>query len=378
MPDAVEVDDRRADLEAAFDKAVTTPETPPVEAPAAPAVEAAPEIEESAPSVESAQKARDEKGRFVPASAAKGNPAVRSPGAGAQEGVVPPPPAVIGAPPPTTPPASVFKPPQSWNPQARELAAKLPAEFHPILEEASRRERETSVAIQRATETTRQVEPLLRAIQPYAQALQSRGMDVTQVVGNFLRTEQALSSPDERVRAQILAQAMPQYRVSVEALAAALDGMQAPVQGQQTQSIDPQQIIQQAKAEFTRELQQQRFQQATESSTAEIEAFAPQAEFLDDVRETTAALLETAARQRVALSLKDAYDQACWADPRIRGILQQREASKQAATGAQATQRAHAAASSVKSRPGGIGNNAPLGDSPREHLEASWNRIHGE
>jgi len=351
-------------MEAAYDAVEAAQATA---EPAAATPEPAATTEAATPAESPEGRARDEKGRFAPG-AAKGESSPPPPAAKTQEGVAAPA-VAIG-----TPPAPVVevRAPQSWKPDVRELVSRLPPEFRPILDEANRRERETQLAMQRASEAQRGLEPLLRSVQPFVQGLQQRGFDPAQIVGNMLRTEQALSNPDERVRANVIAQALKQYGVGVETLAAAIDGQ--PRQTQQ-QAIDPQQIVQQAKAELLREIEQQRIQQASSAASNEIESFAPQAEFLDDVRMTAAAILQSAAEAGVAKTLKEAYEEACWADSRIRGIYQQREASKKAATGAQATQRAHAAASSVKSQPGGGNGTTPLGDSWREHLEASWDKL---
>jgi len=376
-----EVDDRRADLAAAFEKAEQSAEAPSAEAPAtSPVAEAAPEVE-PAPAVESAGRTRDDKGRFVSGEAAKqAKPE-------AQAGVAAPPVAIGQQPakPPetqSTPPASVLKPPQSWKPGVRELATKLPPEFAPLLEEANRRERDFLINHQKTVEMQRQIDPILRAVQPYQQGLLQRGARVEEVIGNFLRTEQALSSPDPRTRAQVLAQAITTYRVPVDLLAQALDATPAPVQGQPSQSIDPQQIIAQAKEEIRRELEQTRWQAATQNASADIESFvsSKSPEFwTEDIQYSTGVILQAATDRGIAMSLEQAYEQACWADPEIRGVFQQREASKKAATNVQATQRAHAAASSVKSQPGGpTAPPGPEDDSWRAHLEHAWSKAAGQ
>jgi hypothetical protein len=81
---------------------------------------------------------------------------------------------------------------------------------------------------------------------------------------------------------------------------------------------------------------------AQERSAAAVQEFSAKAEFLDDVREDMADLLEGAARRGVALTMEEAYDRACHMNPDIRRVLQQRESA--ANVGAQtSTQRAKAA-----------------------------------
>lgn len=350
-------DDLRAALSESYDKAVAKDEAPAetVEAAPEPAAEIAPEPQaDAAPEADrpTDSRARAPDGKFT--TAPKATPAKAE--------------VKATAPPIGTPAAEPWaKAPASLKPEAREEWAKVPAvlqqDFH-------RREREIQVAQQRAAETTRQAEPLLRAVQPYAQQLAARGQSPDQVISNFLRTEQALSNPSESARAGVLLQAMRTYGVSVEALATALEGQGTP---QRQQQMDPGAIAAQVEQAIMGKLNAERSQGALSRAATEIETFkgAGGGEFLDDLKGGVAARLGAG----LATSLKEAYEQECWANPRIRGILQQREASKKAATGAQATQRARAASSSVRSDPGGAPNGgSPQVDTWEQALEAQFDR----
>lgn len=253
------------------------------------------------------------------------------------------------------------KAPQSLKPEAREKWASVPAE---IQQDIHRRERDTAVALQRATEQTRAAEPLLRAVQPFAQQLAARGQSPADVISNFMRTEQALSHPDERTRAQVIAGALGTYRVSVQALADAIEA--GPQQHQQQpQGITPQAVQQMVQEQFAQREQHGAYQRAQ----SEIGAF--KGEFLNDLKPAMGALIQAG----LATDLQSAYDAACWADPRIRGIIQQREASKSAANATASTQRAKAASSSIRSSPAGASNGAaPADDSWGAHLDAAWEK----
>jgi hypothetical protein len=82
-----------------------------------------------------------------------------------------------------------------------------------------------------------------------------------------------------------------------------------------------------------------------------VEAFTSTAEFMDDVREDVADMMELASRRGVALTLEDAYNRACKLHPEVSQVLQQREAAKAANALQASTQRARAASSSVRSQP---------------------------
>jgi len=314
------------------------------------ASDAAPEVEAPAPEPkpDADGRVRGPDGKFAP----KTPPAEEVKGPAQPSGQPPPPPVA-------TEPWQ--KPPQSFKPEAREEWAKVPPALQ---QEIHRRDRDHAVAIQRFTEQQRQVEPIMRAVQPFAQGLTQRGQSVPEVVSNFLRTEQALSHPDERVRAQVVAQALGTYRISVEALAAVLDAGPAAHQQPAPQSLGPDQVAQIVQSVLGQREQQSAHQRAQ----AEIASF--QGEFLEDLKPAMAAMIQGG----VAKDLQSAYDAACWADPRIRGILQQRSASTQAAKATASTQRAKLASSSVKSSPGSPTNGAPLDDSWEAHLSAAWDR----
>lgn len=346
-------DDLRNAVSESFDKALAAESAPPAEVEVAPAEAAPVEVEADEPETPPEPKpdadgrVRGPDGKFASVKPAEGVKTTAAP---------------IGTTPPVEP-QPWQKPLQSLKPEAREKWASVPPE---VQQEIHRRERETAMAIQRASESTRQAEPILRAIAPFAQQLAARGQAPEQVIGNFLRTEQALSHPDERQRASVLMQAMRTYGVSVEALATAIEGGQAPAAQQQ---IDPQALVQQAVQGVLGHLGQQSQQTANQQAATALEAFSAsgKAEFLEDLRPTMAAMIKAG----LATDLQSAYDAACWADPRIRGIIQQREASKKAANATASTQRARAASTSVKSDPGGLQNGkAPLGDSWEDHIRA--------
>lgn len=347
-------EDLRSAVSESFDKALAADAAPPAEVEAAPA-EAAPVEEPAAdpetppePKPDADGRVRGPDGKFASVKPAEGVKATAAP---------------IGTLAPVAEQQPWQKPLQSLKPEAREKWASVPPE---VQQEIHRRERETAMAIQRASESTRQAEPILRAIAPFAQQLAARGQVPEQVIGNFLRTEQALSHPDERQRASVLLQAMRTYGVSVEALASAIEGGQAPATQQQ---IDPQALVQQAVQGVLGHLGQQSQQTANQQAATALEAFSAsgKGEFLEDLKPTMAAMIKAG----LATDLQSAYDAACWADPRIRGIIQQREASKKAANATASTQRARAASTSVKSDPGGLQNGkAPPGDSWEEHLLA--------
>jgi hypothetical protein len=328
----------RDDLKASFTEAAAEPVAA-VETPA-PAVEAA----EPAPAP-AAGPVRDESGRF----------AAKEP-----NGVVTP--APLGAPPPAanpTPPAAaavpVPKPPQSWKAAEREEWEKIPAGAQQAI---LRREREAELSLRKAADAGK----ITDVLAPYEQALRAEGRDPRQHVESLLRTERALASGSIPQRAQVAAGLLKSYGLTTDealkAVAAALDGQPAQAA---SPPIDPEAIERRVMARIEQQ------QQQSQLSNQVRDFIATEPEFLGDVQAAMVGLY----KQGVAKTLPEAYEKACWADPEVRKILQQREASKQAATGAQATQRAQRAASSVKPTPGGSLIPSPeAGESIRDDIRA--------
>jgi hypothetical protein len=176
----------------------------------------------------------------------------------------------------------------------------------------------------------------------------------------------------------LVAQLVRTYGVPVEALDAALAGQMPAAPTAQQQPIDPAAVAQQAEANIMRRLQQQRQAAHGARAQAEAEAFisSGEAEFIEDVRNDVADMLEMAAKRGVALPLKDAYARACQLHPEVSKVLKQREAATQANAAQASTQRARAAASSVRSQPTG----SPGASKPEDlhgTIEAAWARASG-
>lgn len=364
-------DDRREVLEAAFDEieAGVAPE----QAPAEPAIEvespeaaAAPEADETAE--QKAERIRDEAGRFAKAekTAAKGRTVKPTPpaAAGTQAGAPIPPAAA-----PAAPVLPKFKPPQSWKPTVRELAAKLPPEFAPILEESVRRERETEIALQRAAEASKGVQPWQEAIRPYEAQIRAAGSEPVKYVGELLQTAHQLTYAPDHQKAPILASLIMQFGPSLlkpdqqdangnpscpldRALVQMMQGRPMQAQTPQQQFRDPRldQLLAQA--------QQRQAAQVAEMETEAVQttqAFAQGHEFYGDVSDHMADILDVWAKQGKRTvepaDLERAYNLACSLNEDVSATLARRQKAEAVRTGASATARSRAAASSVRSQP---------------------------
>lgn len=364
-------DSLRDAVSAAFEQAESsaTPASEPAETTAAPpaasepvATEAKAEASEVAPS---AGAKRDEKGRFAPAAAkasttqpatATEQPAAPTARKDAAEG---------GPPPVATQPT---RPPSSWKPQYRERWEALPPD---IQQEVLRVDKEIVSTMAQAAAARRFQEQFQQTIAPFESHIRAEGSDPIRMVGNLLQTAVALRTAPPAHRAQLVAQIVKSYGVPIDALDAALVGEQPA--GGQSPNIDPRSIAEQVRREVLSGLTQRAQQANAARAQQEAAAFEqdPANEFLEDVRQDMADLLEVAGRQGRALSLKDAYDRACRLNDNVRAVLEQRAAAKTAANAQASTQRAKAAGSSVKSQPAGMAAPKEL-NSIRDYVEAAW------
>lgn len=363
---------RRDALEAAFD-AIEAPDTPPAE----PTTSATPvpetesqhgrdETEKPEPRT-AAEKARDDKGRFQ-----RSTNRVPKPKVGAQTTTAPPAQATAAAtatlaPGQATPSATALKPPASWKPGAREKWATLPPE---VQQEALRRERETQTALSEATEARRNWQAYQQVVAPYAGMIAAEGGNPISAAQNLFQTAAVLRTGAPAHKAQLVARLIQQFGVDINMLASALDGHAPQGQGQQ----QPQQFRDPRFDAFMQQMESQKQQREAamaQQTSGEVEDFLSSAEFGEDVRQDMADMLEVAARRGVALSLEDAYTRAVKLHPEVSGVLEQREAAKQANAQVASTQRARVAAVSLKSRPAGP-SSAPAPTGRRAQLDAAW------
>jgi hypothetical protein len=96
-----------------------------------------------------------------------------------------------------------------------------------------------------------------------------------------------------------------------------------------------------------------------------------QEEFFADVKDEMADIIELAAKHGRTITPRQAYEKAVSLHPEVSKVVEQRRAF---ANQTGSTQKAMAAASSVKSSPAsGIGSDQPKG--LRDEIAAAWNAV---
>jgi hypothetical protein len=235
--------------------------------------------------------------------------------------------------------------------------------------EVYRREKETARIVQETAQARQVTDFVGKLQQQFAPALQAEGVDALTAAGNLMNLASRLRFGTRVEKAQLAAQIITNYGVDVDALAMVLDGrqpQQSP-QGQQQMMTDPRvdQLLAQLQG-----LQQQRQEAVVQQAVSEVETFGGDKEFFEDVREDMADLLEVASRRGLDLSLEQAYERACQMNPEIAKVLAARADAQRAGTARQSTQRARAAASSVRGTPSQV-STAAQPDSLRAAIEAA-------
>lgn len=271
------------------------------------------------------------------------------------------------------------KAPQSWKPGAREAWASLPPD---VRAEVHRREREAAHVMQQTAQARQVTDFVGQLQQKFAPALQAEGVDALTASANLMNLASRLRFGTPVEKAQLAATIVRNYGVDVNALADALDTMPAGMQqlhGQPQQGQPQQGMYQDPRVDVLLQqlqgLQQSRQEQVVQTAVKEVEQFGSDKEFFEDVREDMADLMDLAAKRKIDLSLEQAYERACKMQPEISRVLDAREAAKRAENRNGSTQRARAAASSVRGTP--AGGSTPKADNLRATIEAAFEQVDG-
>lgn len=301
--------DLREALEGAFNEPTESVESP-ADIPAS---------DDIATEAQAAQRARDEAGRFAKAEK------VETPEAPQVE----------------VPPAR--KAPSSWKPAAQEAFLKAdrgealtPEEIRILTQEAERRENDFHKGVSEFKTHSERAKAYDQAVAPYQQHLQSLGVDGPTAFKHLIQADYTLRTSDPMTKAQYFRQLAQQYGVDLNIEPQHVDQQTQYLMSQLNELRQQQQLWQN---QFATQEQTRANQELTQFATDERPHF-------EAVRGEMATLLETGS----AKTLQEAYDMAVWMRPDIRQTLldqQRAEAQRKALEQAQ-TQRAKAAAVSVK------------------------------
>jgi hypothetical protein len=260
-----------------------------------------------------------------------------------------------------------LKPPSQWKPHVREQWNKLPRE---VQEEVLRREGDSMRLIGSVGPKIRLADGVMQELTPYAETLQTNGVAPQQFLGDVFSTIHTLARGAPQDKAEVVANIIQSYGVDLRTLDALLTNrMRTPPEIAHARQMAAR--AQSVLYEQQQGISQHQNQQINVEAEKFVAAFGadPKHEFLDDVRDLMADLIESGR----ATDLEDAYASAVWANPDTRKILLQREAQARVQGKTQRAQAARRASSSVSGSPtSGAVAQAPAGGSLRESIEAAF------
>lgn len=250
------------------------------------------------------------------------------------------------------------KAPAGWTPAAREHWDKLP---EPVKAQVAKREKEAQQAMDNSSTARRAAQSLNQVLQPHQEGLRAAGhTDPFKLIGGLLQIESSLRVGNPTQKAETLVHLFNQYGVDLQALDTALSGQEV----QASPNAEMERMIQERMAPVNQFLQQQQqqqeqyYQNERQNAATSLQEFSGEAEFLQDVRNDMADLLDMASKQNRAMSLQEAYTKACAIHPEISNVLAER-ARQQAVMGTQDTlQQKREASVSITGSQGGTGGKA--------------------
>ena len=341
------VDDRRSDLDAAIAQHEGTTAAEPVKPDTLPPEQLVAERPQDSEPVEPAQEAAEPQHQ-------QDNTQIDTPPAEA---------AKVDAPPKKKAPSA----PIDWSAEEKEAYATLPDVAKTAIH---RREAHINQVLQDTAEARRLNEQIARTIEPYRALMAAEGIqNPLQAIDGMFKTVAQLHTGTPAQKAQRLALLAKHYAIDIELLDKALVGT-LPENPEQDKV---EQIVNQRLAPFYQWQQQQQqqeqqyHQQIYQGAVQTIEQMAenPQFPHFASVRLEMANFMEAAAREQKPLTIEEAYDKACWAEPAIRTQLMSTQNVRQI------QDKRNAASSISGQRSGGAGTNNALQDMDiRAMLEA--------
>jgi hypothetical protein len=270
-------------------------------------------------------------------------------------------------------PVSDLNPPVDWAP---EVAAKW-GELTPDVQAAIvERERHVNNVLQESAGARQAVESFSTMFQPYIPLMQAEGVsDPLVAVEGLLKTTAALQMGSPHQKAQRIAGLIEHYGVDIGMLDAILAGqpVQDPQASQLNQLLDQRLAPVQELMRKVSQYEQQSQLQMEQENAQTIEQFAadPANKYFNHVRNEMADFLDVAASRGQQMTLGEAYQRACMANPQVSQHYLKDQADLAAQGNSRAVAAARVAGSSVHGTPAG-GPGGPITDdmSLREILEA--------
>jgi len=264
-----------------------------------------------------------------------------------------------------------IKAPVGWSPKARQYWSKLPRD---VQEQVAAREKDMAEAMAN-TKQARQTQDFFDKVSSsYAPVLAAEGVNAFAATQSLFETAAQLRLGSPQQKAQVLAEIINNYGVDIPVLDQVLSGTI------QTEPEGDEERIQRMFderfgpiADAFSQMENGRTEAARTNAENEVTAFAKNAEFLEDVRLDMADLIDLRHNQGRPISLQDAYDACCQANPEIREILAKRADTERLNKAQEELARKKDAGSSLNGRKSGVAPKDSSNTSLREDLEEAMN-----
>ena len=262
-----------------------------------------------------------------------------------------------------------YKSPNSWKPAEREHWSKVPVELQARIKA---REHETENILRDSAEARKSQEFMNHLGNSYAPVFAAEGVnDVPTGIKGMVDTIALLQNGSPVDKANKMAQLIQHYGIDIGTLDSVLVG-EAP---QNPQAHELQQLIDQRMQPVNQLLsrieqsQQQSQQQSQEEANRQVAEF--KGEFLTDVRNDMADLLDMAAARNQPMTLQEAYDKAVILRPDLQSILTERQKNEELTGKRNRIGSKMNAASSISGNRGGMASGTS--DTLRGAIEDAWN-----
>jgi len=252
-----------------------------------------------------------------------------------------------------------LKAPVGWSPKEREQWSKVPRE---IQQRINNREREMAESMAGTKEARQAYEQINKITQSFGPVLAADGFSSpTEAMQAAFGSMAAMRMGTPQQKATEVARIVKQYGIDINALDDALVGNVSPQGAADPQSAAIERIIEQRMAPMTQfmqtieQAQQAKIGEGRQQANSAVMEFSKTAEFLPDVREDMADIIDLAAKRGVNLSMQQAYDRACAAHPEIANVMSERKRAEAITGGQQVLASKRNAASSISGRKTGQG-----------------------
>jgi len=216
-----------------------------------------------------------------------------------------------------------YRAPQSWKPAEREQWSKIPKELQHRIKA---REAETDTLLRETSEARNTHQFISQLEQSYAPILAAEGVrDTKAAIKGLFDTVSLLRNGSPQDKALKMAQFIQHYGIDIEALDSALVGERP----QASPNAEIEHLIEQRLQPVNQLLErvnstEQRQRQAVqESANQEVANF--KGEFLSDVRNGMADIIDMAASRNQDMTLQKAYDIAVSLRPNLSDIIAKRK-----------------------------------------------------